>query len=204
MGVADEQPFGSEPRIDQILAGYLEALEEGRAPRREELLARHPDLAPELERFLEDQGFVERFVDTAELSFHPLLELPQAFGKYELLEELGRGGMGIVYRARGWESDQVVALKMILAGQFATSAEVARFRLETEAAGRLQHPGIVPVLDVGEEGGRHYFTMRYLGGGSLARRLERVREDPDDAARLMVKVARAVQYAHDRGILHRD
>ena len=130
--------------------------------------------------------------------------LPRRFGDYELLAEVARGGMGVVYRARHLVTDRTVALKMILAGDLATAADVERFRREAKAAAALEHPGIVPIYDVGEAEGRHYFTMPFVAGGSLQDRLADGPLPPPLAARLVRHLAEAVQYAHDKGIVHRD
>ncbi len=127
------------------------------------------------------------------------------FGEYELLSEIARGGMGVVYLARQMALGRTVALKMIRSGALADDREVKRFHTEAEAVAKLDHPGIVPVFDVGEWGGHHFFSMAYVAGQSLAHRL---RDDgplsPTAAARLLHAIAEAVQYAHDKGILHRD
>lgn len=123
---------------------------------------------------------------------------------YEILGVIAHGGMGVVYRARQRKLNRLVALKMILSGHFALPGEVERFRIEAEAAAQLDHPGIVPIYEVGEAGGRHYFTMKLVEGGSLASQLEHGPLPPRRAAEWVAKVARAAHYAHQRGILHRD
>lgn len=131
---------------------------------------------------------------------------PRFVGEYELLEELAQGGMGVVYRARQDRLNRVVALKLIRAGELANEREVARFRAEAEAAARLDHPNIVPLFDVGEDAGRHFFSMKLLEGGTLSRRIAGPNPPftPPEAAALVATIARAVHYAHQRGILHRD
>src|SRR6185369_6581460 len=127
-------------------------------------------------------------------------------GHYELIEEIAHGGMGIVYRARDLSLNRVVALKLILAGQFASEREVKRFRAEAEAAARLDHPNIVPIYEVGEQDGRPFYSMKFIEGGTLTGRLAASNAPINhrEAASLLVKIARAVHHAHQRAILHRD
>jgi WD40 repeat protein len=123
---------------------------------------------------------------------------------YEILGELGRGGMGVVYQARQVSLNRLVALKMILVGGHAGEAERARFRLEAEAVARLQHPNIVQVFDVGESGGHPYFSLEFLSGGTLAQKLDHRPQPARAAAELTALLARAVHAAHLCGIVHRD
>jgi serine/threonine protein kinase len=130
--------------------------------------------------------------------------LPQAIGGYKVLAELGRGGMGVVYKAWQEPLRRVVALKMMLGGRFADPKHRARFRAEAEAIARLQHPHIVQVFEVGEHDGQPYFTLEYIDGGSLAAHAAGRPQPPDQAAAWVEALARAVHYAHERGVVHRD
>lgn len=112
--------------------------------------------------------------------------------------------MGVVYRARHRQLNRIVALKMILSGGFTSAESRARFQLEAEAAANLDHPGITPVFDIGECEGQPYFAMKLIEHGSVENTIARFEEDPAKTARLLMQVARAIQHAHERGILHRD
>ena len=126
------------------------------------------------------------------------------FGDYELLSEIARGGMGVVYRAQQVNLNRIVALKMILAGNLASEEEVQRFRTEAEAAANLDHPGIVPIYEIGQHEGQHFFSMGYVDGCSLADRLKYGPLPPKLAAEFTRKIAEAIAYAHENGVIHRD
>jgi hypothetical protein len=219
MSETPSEPTGREQRVNAILAAYLEAVDAGQAPDRAELLARHPDLAEDLKAFFADHDRVHRLAEPLRPApAEGAVTLPSAralvnanglgkvhyFGDYELLEEIARGGMGVVFKAKQVSLDRTVAVKMILAGQLASPDDVQRFHTEAKAAANLQHPGIVAIHEVGEHEGQHYFSMDYVAGRSLA---DLVRDGPlpaARAARYVQAVAEAIQYAHAHGTLHRD
>lgn len=136
----------------------------------------------------------------------PAIDKPLAgeFGDYELLEEVAQGGMGVVYKARHRKLNRIAALKMIRGGRFSSAEERQRFQIEAEAAGRLDHPGIVPIYELGQWEGQPFFAMKFIEGGSLADQISQFRDQPRSAMTMLAKVARAVHHAHQRGILHRD
>jgi serine/threonine-protein kinase len=182
------------------------------------LLTRHPDLADELQTFFNDLDQFDRLTapfrpsprpqpsalvpSTVETT--PALGPGRVLGDYELLQVIGQGGMGVVYKARQISLNRSVALKMISAGRFAAPDQVGRFRNEAEAAAGLDHPHVVSVYEVGEAEGQLFFSMRLVEGGNLLRHLPRFAADSRGAARLVAVVARAVHHAHQRGVLHRD
>lgn len=134
----------------------------------------------------------------------PQLELPCKFANYMLEAEIGRGGMGIVYRAIRESDGAAVAIKMILKGDFATKSERQRFDSEAIAASRLQHPNIIPIYEIGDYMGREFFCMKLIQGQSLSERLARGPMPANRAAKLMEEISDAIYYAHNQGILHRD
>jgi WD40 repeat protein len=197
------EPTGPDATLEDVLAAYLRAVEAGKSPDRQELLARHPELAAELQAFFTNRDHMSRLAAPLRAPMKSCADLAgSVFGDYELLEEIARGGMGVVYRARQISLNRIVALKMILGGQLATEEEVQRFRTEAEAAAGLDHRHIVPIYEIGEHEGRHYFSMKLIEGGSLAQ--QRPRVPTRGLIEIVTKVARAVHYAHQRGILHRD
>lgn len=126
------------------------------------------------------------------------------FGDYELLDEIARGGMGVVFRARQRSLNRTVALKMMLGGEWASTEEMMRFQIEAAAAASLEHPNIVPIYEFGHHEGQAFFSMKLIEGGTVASRLSHFAGNPTASVKLMVKIARAVHYAHQRSILHRD
>jgi tRNA A-37 threonylcarbamoyl transferase component Bud32 len=212
MPAPDQPPASQSDPLDAVIADYLQQIEAGAVPDREAWLARHPELAERLRAFLADYDRLDRQAGELRLSDDPqrttgasaqpdeLLRV-RYFGDYELLEEIARGGMGVVYKARQTSLNRIVALKMILQGELATALDVARFRVEAEAAAGLDHPNIVPIYEVGTHEGQQYYSMRLIEGASLARM---PRGDLRASADLLATVARAVHYAHQHGILHRD
>jgi serine/threonine-protein kinase len=220
-----------DQRLALILAKYRAEEAAGHAPDPEALIAENPDLEKELLALFAPVTLTlapteaSAKASTAEpgsAATTPRVADPQAvtlprssdwalacpgqkdFGDYELLEQIGQGGMGVVFRAREKTLHRVVALKMILAGQLASRDQVRRFQIEAEQGGTLDHPNIVPIYHVGEESGQHYFTMKLIEGGPLREHINRLKGDPRAAAQLMATVAYAIHYAHQHGVLHRD
>jgi serine/threonine-protein kinase len=203
---------------DTRLANLLESLEQSRRDGQPvdiaQVAAAHPDLADELRQLWAMVQFTQTFArpigprdSLATADATPPMDsgtFPRVFGDYELLEELGRGGMGVVFRARQKSLQRVVALKMLLHGDAASPDDRARIRAEARAVALLKHPNIVPVFEVGEHEGRDYFTMPLVEGVPLTRLIADGPLPSADAARIVSAVARAVHHAHQLGIVHRD
>lgn len=209
-GAHDDTTTDHDERLAMLLADLTDAVQRGDAVDLDDVCGEHPDLAQHLRELwgavmvADAAGSQCRDGIPDEEPLSSILELPCRFGDYELLEELGRGGMGIVYRARQIGLDREVAVKMTLRGELASAADRKRFRAEAEAAARLDHSGIVPVHEVGELDGRPYFSMKYIRGPTLLQMLADGPLPPRDAARILTAVARAIHFAHQHGVLHRD
>jgi Protein kinase domain len=190
----------SEQRLQEAILLFLKAADSGQPLSQQELLTRYPDLTADLTAFFADQSRLEPVL--APLRGLPDAGLPRAgevlrsLGDYELLEEIGRGGMGVVYKARQKTPHRLVALKMIRAGELASAAELQRFRNEAQAAAQLDHPNIIPIYEVGEHDRRLFFSMKLIEHGSLADQLDRFQTDARAAATLVAAVAQAVHHAH--------
>ena len=212
-----EGPPESERELE-LLDDYVRRLQAGERPDRDALLRQHPNLAPMLDCLDGLDGIASDLLDgvsesvdddtpgldeTVTLS-SSVVAMPGGFGAYELLDEIGRGGMGVVYRARQKGLDRTVAVKMILAGHLASPEHVRRFQAEAKAAARLRHANIVEIYEVGQLHGRHFFAMEYVDGISLAQRIARGPVPVETAVRLVAQVARAVDHLHRQGIIHRD
>ncbi len=228
--MSPERAVDAETDRDEILAVLLgqltDRLQRGEPPRLEQMLAEHPDFAPDLRELWGAVQIADGLAHAPSSRANPIggqaksleeLTAPartaaadstpligQCVGDYQIDAELGRGGMGVVYRAEQMSLPRTVALKMLLDGEFASPANLARFRAEAQAVAGLDHPHIVPVYEVGEQLGRPYFTMKFIEGTTLARRLADGPLPAREAATLLAEVAHAVDYAHQRGILHRD
>lgn len=212
---------GATTERDERLAGLLTQLADeqrlGRSPDIDRVCREHPDLSEELRQLWATTQFA-RLVAAPSRPLDPNATvasdsssvnsnvgmLPRSFGEYELLEELGRGGMGVVFKARQKSPDRIVALKMLRHGDLAGPEDRARIQAESRAAAQLKHPNIVAVYDVGEAEGRDYFTMPFIEGKSLADVLSEGPVSPREAARIVATVAHAVEHAHRAGIIHRD
>ncbi len=203
----------SDTRLADLLAELTAAARRGEVPDVDGFALANPDLAAELRGLWAVAELAESLARPAPSTVQlgrsasragALDAMSDRVGEYELLDVLGRGGMGVVYRALHVRLGRVVALKVLAQGPSATEEDIARFRAEAEAAAHLDHPHIVPVYAVGEHEDRPYFTMRYVEGQPLSQRLTEGPLPPREAAKVLAPVARAIDYAHRRGVLHRD
>jgi serine/threonine protein kinase len=215
-----------EQRLNEVLAAYLEAVEAGQPPDQREVLLRHPDLAGELTAFFANQDRLawlarprgpegnapsDKPGERTALDARPPdvahcteLQPGSQLGDYEVLEVIGRGGMGVVYKARQVSLNRIVAVKVIRAGTPAGPQDLARFDVDAKALARLEHPNIVHVYEVSKPGGLPYFSLEFVNGGSLAQKLSGTPLPSGQAAELVQTLAQAMHYAHQRGVVHRD
>jgi eukaryotic-like serine/threonine-protein kinase len=199
-----------DDRLAELIASLTERQQRGEIADVEAAASEHPDLADELRSLWATAQFAAAFASPK--GDAPTLPTPSAehspppdsFGDYEILEELGRGGMGVVYRARQRSLNRVVAIKLMREARLSSDSDRGRFLAEAEAAARLTHPNIVTVYEVGRQNSLPYIVMEYVAGRNLAQRLAEGPMPPREAAKLVAEVARAVHLAHERGILHRD
>ena len=193
-------------RLDEILADFLEKQEAGEPLSPADLIAAHPEFAEEIREFFADQDQLRAAspLATAIISRRPVLGTIRYFGDYELLEEIARGGMGVVYKARQKSLNRIVAIKMILTGQLASESDIKRFQTEAESVANLKHPNIVAIHEVGRQAGHSYFSMDYVAGQNLSEIVREHSLPAKIAARYVAQIAEAIEYAHRQGILHRD
>jgi len=212
---ANEDVSGEEEL--RVLDEYLAAVQGGRRDDAKALLKAHTglraafncldaleSLAPESSPSELEHATLAGFGGADERDSGAGIPKSREFGDFDLLEEIGRGGMGVVYRARERSLDRIVAVKMILASHLASPAQVERFHGEARAAAALEHPRIVGVYQAGCIEGQHYLAMQYVDGASLAEKLQHERTSAEEAARLVADVASAVEHLHQRGLVHRD
>ncbi|HZZ78727.1 MAG TPA: protein kinase [Gemmataceae bacterium] len=198
-----------DQQMDEAVVAYLRAESAGAAPDRAEFLRRHSAIASELNRFFADRDMVARIASPIWQQAPPAPRqtsqtFPWVLGDYEVLAEIGRGGMGVVYRARQYSLNRLVALKMIAANAGGAPDRLARFYNEAQAAAKLQHPNVVQIFEIGEHDGQPYFAMEYAACGSLAQHLAGRPIQSKQAARIVETLARAVHAAHRNGVIHRD
>ncbi len=199
-----------EQQLEAVIADYLRSCESGTPPDRREILELHPELADDLRQFFgqhdrmnEIAEPIRGFGDSVTHTVGPGQQLSYV-GNYELLEEIARGGMGVVYKARQTTLGRIVAVKMIVKGRLASEQDVQRFQIEAQAAAGLQHPNVVAIHEVGEHEGWRYFSMDYVEGCDLSVILRENLLPAKRAATYVRQMAEAIHYAHQHGTLHRD
>lgn len=206
----DSKSGKREQLLEEVIADYIRACETGDSPDRRQLLDRHPGAANELRQFFEQRDRLNQmaepirgFADDLFRAVGPGQQISYV-GNYELLQEIARGGMGVVFKARQTTLGRIVAVKMIVAGRMATEDDVKRFQVEAQAAASLQHPHIVSIHEVGQHEGWHYFSMDYVEGRDLSAFLRENLLPAKRAATYVCQMAEAIHYAHQQGTLHRD
>jgi len=214
--LADETTTSEhDEQLAEVLSKMADEVAVGRAVDFDAVCTTYPDLASDLRRLwgavlVTDVASVSQDQlptadsDDAIMRRWRRLVLPTTIGDYELQEEVGRGGMGVVFRARQISLDREVAVKMILRGRLASDADHSRFLSEASSTARLQHPNIVPVYEVGDIEGRPFFSMKFIDGETLSEKLVDGPLPEREAARMMVAISRAVAFAHRQGVMHRD
>src|SRR5438132_654477 len=203
--------MSAEPRLSELLMAWEDARTRGQEVPAEDLCRDCPELTPTLEHHIRALRSLTPVLDLARYDDEAAAEnggsTPAELGNlagYDLLEELGRGGTGVVYKARQTGLDRVVAIKMLLGGHFAGQVALRRFRTEAQTLAQLRHPHIVQIHDIGSHQGSPYFVLEYLDGGDLSQLLEGKPLDLVEAARLVEVLARTVHTVHQAGIIHRD
>ncbi len=224
MSVADDSEVSDdalEQQLAEIVAAQLDKMQHGQSLNMDELIAAHPQLAKQIQDvwpalLLADVAghcaATEDEPTSSHRGFGSLVlgcdqtpeAIPSRMGDYELVEQIGRGGMGVVFKAKQLSLGRMVAIKMIQGERLSSEHERKRFVAEAQATARLDHPGIVPVYEVGEFDGHPFFSMQLIVGQTLAERLADGPMPQREASRLMASVARAIHHAHQQGILHRD
>ncbi len=203
-GARSDATEGADAALEQALAEMEAALESSDSLSVDEVLARYPHLKDTLEQYCVNRAEVEHLASPLRDAVAGVTAFPR-IERYDVLELLDGGGMGLIYRAHYQQLNQVVALKVMRSDRLSTGEEVQRFRTEAECASRLEHRGIVSVFDIGSESGRPYYSMELVHGDSLREHLLQAgRQSPRDAARLMLAIAEAMAAAHREGVVHRD
>ena len=212
-GNVSDTELDRDQRLAKVLSDVADSVCRGEFIDLEIICGENPDLAGEIRRLwgallvTDTAGATSdgRLSHKSGVSRWKSLSLPTTIGDYELIEELGRGGMGVVFRARQISLDREVAIKMILRGRLASEADLQRFLAEASATARLEHPNIVPVYEAGDMDGRPFFSMQLVVGETLADRVANHGTLPQrDAAAIVATLAKAIGFAHDHGVLHRD
>ena len=206
-----------DQRLADLLAELTDSVCRGEVVDFDSVCQQHTDLADDLRllwgailvadtagAITDERPAIEQTIGDDSSSRRQGLQLPTTVGDYELIEEIGRGGMGVVFRSRQISLNREVAIKMILRGRLASEADLQRFLAEASATAKLEHPNIVPVYEVGDVDGRPFFSMQYVEGETLAQRVAQGPMQQRKAAEIVAFIARAIAFAHEQGVLHRD